>query len=164
MLMKALGCMRANAVAWLALFVALGGTGYAAMTLPAGSVGTSQLRNGAVTPAKLGRGLGGYVRDWARVSATGRVEASNRRARQINVASDLHGYVVRWDGDAFPGTCVPMVTTQITTNTPPPPATYAEAQIATNPGPPRGATDVVVFTFNGQGRPTEAPFYVVVTC
>jgi len=50
---RALQHLRGNAVAYLALFVALGGTGYAAVNLPAGSVGTRQLRNGAVTPAKL---------------------------------------------------------------------------------------------------------------
>ena len=36
-----------------ALTVALGGTGYAAVSLPAGSVGTAQLKNGAVVAAKV---------------------------------------------------------------------------------------------------------------
>jgi len=40
-------------VACVALVVALGGTGYAATHLPAGSVGTSQLRKGAVTKVKI---------------------------------------------------------------------------------------------------------------
>lgn len=44
---------RANAVAYVALFVALGGTSYAAVTLQAGSVGTVQLADKAVTRAKL---------------------------------------------------------------------------------------------------------------
>jgi hypothetical protein len=48
--------LRSNAIALAALFVALGGTSYAAMTLPAGSVGTKQLRNGAVTAAKVKKG------------------------------------------------------------------------------------------------------------
>ena len=39
---------RHNLVAYLALFVALGGTSYAAINLPAKSVGTKQLRAGAV--------------------------------------------------------------------------------------------------------------------
>jgi Collagen triple helix repeat (20 copies)/Repeat of unknown function (DUF5907) len=42
-----------NVVATLALFVALGGAGYAATLLPANSVGTRQLRRGAVTLAKI---------------------------------------------------------------------------------------------------------------
>jgi hypothetical protein len=40
-------------VAILALIVALGGTAIAALKLPANSVGTSQLKNNAVTPPKL---------------------------------------------------------------------------------------------------------------
>ena len=40
-------------VACVALAVALGGTGYAAVVLPANSVGTAQLRNGAVVAAKV---------------------------------------------------------------------------------------------------------------
>jgi hypothetical protein len=39
----------ANVTVTIALFVALGGTSYAAFSLPAGSVGTKQLKNGAVT-------------------------------------------------------------------------------------------------------------------
>ena len=38
----------ANVTASLALFIALGGTSYAAITLPRNSVGTSQLRTGAI--------------------------------------------------------------------------------------------------------------------
>jgi hypothetical protein len=40
-------------VACLALLVALGGTGYAAIKLPANSVGTKQLKRGAVTGVKV---------------------------------------------------------------------------------------------------------------
>ncbi len=40
-------------VASIALLVALGGTGYAAVVLPANSVGTVQLKSGAVTAAKV---------------------------------------------------------------------------------------------------------------
>lgn len=43
----------AMAVACLALMVALGGTSYAAITLPRNSVGTAQLRTGAVTGVKV---------------------------------------------------------------------------------------------------------------
>ena len=40
-------------VAGLALAVSLGGTGYAAVVLPANSVGTAQLKNGAVVGTKV---------------------------------------------------------------------------------------------------------------
>jgi hypothetical protein len=45
----------ANVVATLALFIALGGGAYAAFKLPAGSVGSNQLKDKAVTPPKLAR-------------------------------------------------------------------------------------------------------------
>jgi hypothetical protein len=48
--------LRSNAIALVALFVALGGTSYAALNMPANSVGTKQLRNGAVTAAKVRKG------------------------------------------------------------------------------------------------------------
>jgi hypothetical protein len=46
----------ALAISVAALFVALGATSYAAFTLPAGSVGTRQLRKGAVTTSKIANG------------------------------------------------------------------------------------------------------------
>src|SRR4051812_26985527 len=45
--------VRRNAVAYLALAVALGGTSYAAVSLPANSVGTPQLKAHAVTLSKI---------------------------------------------------------------------------------------------------------------
>jgi hypothetical protein len=47
--------IRSNAVGYVALFVALGGTSYAA-TLPRNSVGSKQLKNNAVTSAKIRKG------------------------------------------------------------------------------------------------------------
>src|SRR3954451_2975860 len=52
-------------VACLALAVALGGTSYAAVALPAGSVGTKQLQNGAVIEPKV-RDHSLLARDFAR--------------------------------------------------------------------------------------------------
>jgi hypothetical protein len=43
----------ANVNACLALFVALGGVSYAAIQLPKNSVGSKQIKKGAVTPVKL---------------------------------------------------------------------------------------------------------------
>lgn len=44
-------------VALVALFVALGGTGYAALKLPKNSVGTRQIKNHAVTKGKLAKSV-----------------------------------------------------------------------------------------------------------
>lgn len=43
----------ANVISTLCLFLLLGGGAYAATQLPKNSVGTKQLKNGAVSPAKL---------------------------------------------------------------------------------------------------------------
>ncbi len=50
------GLTYANVVSSLALFVALGGVSYAAVTLPARSVGSKQLKAGAVTSSKVRNG------------------------------------------------------------------------------------------------------------
>ena len=76
--------IRNNAVGYIALFVALGGTGYAALSLPANSVGTRQLRSGAVTSRKIAKGavaasaldpksIAGHIADWAQIRADGKV-------------------------------------------------------------------------------------------
>ncbi len=93
-----------NLVAYIALFVALGGTSYAAISIPADSVGTKQIRNGAVTSSKLANGsitpakldaraLGGSIRNWAHVSQTGQVLSGSRGAH-ASVAGDQ--YTVAW--------------------------------------------------------------------
>ena len=53
MLAKLLGYIRRHHLGLLALFVALGGTSYAAVGLPANSVGTLQLKQNAVTSFKV---------------------------------------------------------------------------------------------------------------
>ena len=48
--------LRGNTIALLALFIALGGTTYAATALPKNSVGTKQLKRNAVTAVKIKNG------------------------------------------------------------------------------------------------------------
>ena len=99
-MLKTLTFIRHNAIALLALFVALGGTSYAALALPAGSVGDRQLRNHSITPIKFDPGsIGGYVRFWARVSAGGRLIASSPRAKVLvwyKPPSSFSGGQLRW--------------------------------------------------------------------
>ena len=72
-----------NVVAYLALFLAMGGTSVAAVSLA----------NHSIDPVKLDpRNIGGYVREWASVSANGRVAASGGR---VTVRTE--------PGGAFPG-------------------------------------------------------------
>ena len=51
--MPSIAHLRRNAVAYLALFVALGGTSWAAVQLPRNSVGSAQLKRGAVASSDL---------------------------------------------------------------------------------------------------------------
>ncbi len=48
--------IKGNAIAYVALFIALGGTSYAAIKLPANSVGNRQLKANAVTTGKVKNG------------------------------------------------------------------------------------------------------------
>jgi hypothetical protein len=61
----------ANSMATAAVFVALGGSGYAAVRLSKNSVGSPQIRNGQVKSADLARNAvtGGKVRDGSLLSA-----------------------------------------------------------------------------------------------
>ncbi|HEX8067226.1 MAG TPA: hypothetical protein VF520_11965 [Thermoleophilaceae bacterium] len=52
---KLIAHLRRNVVAYLALSIALGGTSYAATRLPANSVDTRAIQNGAVKAEKLGK-------------------------------------------------------------------------------------------------------------
>ncbi len=70
--------VRSNLIAYLALFVALGGTGYAATSLPRGSVGPQQLNH---------RLIGGYVRAWATVSARLKLVGGSGGAKVVVRAS-----------------------------------------------------------------------------
>jgi hypothetical protein len=75
-----LGYVRRHHIGLLALFVALGGTSYAAATLPRNSVGTAQIKNKAVTQAKLStatvKALKGAKGDKGATGATGATGAS----------------------------------------------------------------------------------------
>jgi hypothetical protein len=48
---RAVRHLRSNAIAYLALAIALGGTSYAAVSLPRNSVGSAQLKSHAVASA-----------------------------------------------------------------------------------------------------------------
>ena len=75
----------ATLIACVALFVALGGTGYAAFSLPKNSVGSKQLKNKAVTTGKLKNGAvtAGKIKN-------GAVTAGKINASGLTVPTALH--------------------------------------------------------------------------
>jgi hypothetical protein len=155
---------RHNAVAYLALFVALGGTSYAAVNLPAGSVGTKQLRNGAVISKKLAKGsvgaadldsktIGGYVRDYAQIHS-GQLTSSRPQATLI----DWHtsglgpGGIIKWKRP-FPTSCFALASTFSF-----PAGSYASAEVFDTSS--RTANQVQVILSDGQAQTVN----VVVVC
>ena len=157
--------VRANLVAYLALFVALGGTSYAAFQLPANSVGTKQIRNGAVTskklrngsitPAKLNPAITGTVRLWARISGAGTVIASKPRAHVVGWSSVNHAGQLSW-AKPIPTGCFSLATVD---------GLMSEgfASVATL-NQPRPTASVVLSTFNSAGQRAPEPVNVAVIC
>jgi hypothetical protein len=108
---KVVGHLKQNLVAYLALFVALGGTSYAALRIPPGSVGNRQLQNHSVTPVKLDGGkTAGYVADWAQITGGGLVAESRPRGARIlgwNGTPDTPfiGGAINWS-NKISGSCI----------------------------------------------------------
>jgi hypothetical protein len=103
---RLIGHVRGNVIAYLALFCALGGSSYAAISLPKNSVGTKQLRNGAVTQKKFdAHSIPGYVAFWARINTSGGVLASSASATTLGW-SGAGGNIVFHA--ALPRNCFPL--------------------------------------------------------
>jgi len=165
---KLLGHLKNNAVAYVALFVALGGTSYAATQLPAGSVGTNQLRNGAVTGAKLANGavtpislnsqtIAGHIALWAEIRADGEVVSSSPKAAVVRYAvagterlTWKRRVSQRCIALANPVNVGPL-TSSATANT-------------TGPDLSGGNTSFVISTFSGDGTLTPENVNVIVVC
>jgi hypothetical protein len=163
-----LAYVRNNAIAVAALFVALGGTSYAAFSLPSNSVGTQQVRNGAITTTKIangsitaikldGRSLGGSVRYWAHVNQFGQVLSGSRGARAFVAGAQ---YTVTWGTD-FSSRCAPLVTSAAVPGIAP--LADSTGVGINQPGRGKGKTVVYVWTYNN-GIPTQSPFYIAVVC
>lgn len=164
---KLLAHARSNAIAYLALFVALGGTSYAAFSLPAGSVGTRQLRNGAVTskkvangsitPAKLDSGaIGGSVRHWAIVTFNSAEPTVIQSSSHATVRRHGVGVLVSW-GKPFAARCAAIATVRETGFEPLPPSGFATAGVD-------GAAGAAFVTTLDPSNTTLEPFTVVVIC
>jgi hypothetical protein len=131
---RVLNHLRSNTIAYLALFVALGGTSYAAVNLPAGSVGNRQLKNHSITPNKLNPGsIAGYVRDWAQIDPTGQITASQPRAHLVSwiEAGSFPGGIVSWS-QAIPRSCFAIASAGAGA-----PLTYAGATVLSGAKPGR---------------------------
>ena len=111
-MLKTLTFIRHNAISLTALFVALGGTSYAAFSLPPGSVGKRQIQSKAVDASKLDpNSVAASIKAWATLTWNGawRVQSSST---DIRVATTSSGEVVTWRHTRFARSCMVSVTPQ----------------------------------------------------
>lgn len=155
-----------NAVAYIALFVALAGSSYAAV-----SINGSQIRNHSINPAKFNpRFINGHVRAWALVRDNGHVIASAGRPRVTLAAGLPSEYRIFWGVKV--GRCGTVASIDGAdsrpTETVPGPggsslevrAGYAVVSLLHGGGVPI----MLVDTYNQAGRPTQMAFNVAVIC
>jgi hypothetical protein len=171
--------LRANLVGWVALFVALGGTGYAAIRIPRNSVGAAQIRNRSITPVKFNpSAIGGSVRAWAIIRADGSVIASAGKPT-VQVSDGAPGaYGIQW-GVSLPKTCATVATidarSPAPTETVPLPGgttqgvvagyvSQVHTQTVTRTTKPRRVAATGLVTLNQVGQPTALAFDVAVIC
>jgi hypothetical protein len=137
---KILNHIRGQYLGAIALFIALGGTGYAAIELPAGSVHTRQIHNQAVTNKKLARGavvpanlshktIAGYMRAYAQIGPGGQLMASRPGAHLLgwNTTGPTPGGLITWN-QSLPASCFALATATAAGPAP----VYASAQFQTN--------------------------------
>jgi hypothetical protein len=170
---------RANLVGWVALFVALGGTGYAAVAIPRNSIGPAQLRNHSITPVKLNpKSIGGSVRAWAIIRADGSVIAGAGKPT-VSVTPAVPGsYGIQW-GVSLPRTCATVANVDMRspapTETVVPPGGGVEHVVAgyvsqvntvtlAKNGKRRRVPVTGLVTLNQAGQPTALAFDVAVIC
>jgi hypothetical protein len=147
--------IRSNVVAYVALFVALGGTSYAAINLPANSVGNRQIKNHSITPIKLDPSkTGAVVRLWAVVDfvpGTGeRITSSRPQAHLTWDASSATGSIT-WHQPISPSCLVS--------------ATSGSGLISAFANPLRTTRAFVQFTlFSMSGQRSPGLAYIAVLC
>ena len=142
--------LRSNVVAYLALFLAMGGTSVAAVGLA----------NHSIDPIKLNpTNIGGYVREWASVNAMGKVTASSGRVSvRVQAAGEFPGrYYFTWH-TKLSGPCTVIGSVDTGAGSAP---GYVTGGF---PGVPKTNPTSIAVTYNAQGQPTPQPFDVELVC
>lgn len=165
MLIRLLGHVRSNVIAYLALCISLlglAGGAYAALKLPANSVGARQIRNGSIGPVKLDHSLiGGSIRAWAQVDAQGHVVSSSSGAHEMGQAGTGGEYLIAWRHGTFSKRCAVIATTGgWLAPAAPPGVGSASAWALTTPK----ANLVHVQTVNAQQQRANMAFSLAIVC
>ena len=145
--------IRRNVIAYLALFVALGGTSYAAFSVPANSVGPNQIRNHSISPVKLNRGrFGAYVRYWAQIAPGGRLAGGWPHGAYVSWSSAYDTGLLGWRAPIASG-CFPVASGN---------DGFVETSVGPAPGHPRSISiGFSVMNAAGQPDPNEGVFIAV---
>ncbi len=115
-----------------ALFFALGGVGYAASSLPPGSVGTAQLQNSAVTHSKLRYAAVTWEKIAPNTIGAGRINPGTVQVRVTGTCSGVNGAIgaVLQSGQV---TCNPSAPKEFGTNSAATPVTATSSAVANRP-------------------------------
>jgi hypothetical protein len=142
--------VRANAVAYLALFIAIGGTSYAAVSLG----------NHSITPVKMNpRFIGGYVRAWVSISADGHTIASGGGVRVlVDRAVGPGHYIVDWQPRPT-SRCTATGSVDFTGGGPVPGYLIAQSGVSRQRG-----EQSAVQTYDAQGQPSAKAFDIELVC
>ena len=172
--------LRSQSLGAAALFVALGGTGYAAITIPKNSVGAAQIRNHSITPVKFNNtAINGSVRAWAIIGTTGNVIASGGHPKVTTNISIPGDYSIDW-GVTLPKDCATVANIDFRTGKPTETITlpggttqnvvagfvsevHTQNYASGSHSQPTTSTTGLV-TLNQAGQPTPLAFDVVVIC
>jgi hypothetical protein len=147
--------LQRHAVGYLALFVALGGTSYAALAL----------RHHSIDPVKLNpRTISGYVRAWASVRSNATVVASSSHKVTVKMHQSP---VPPGDYDVFWHTspssrCTAVV--NVDAHAPSPAGTAPGSAVAESIRLPHRPEETTVLTYDGTGEPKALPFDVALLC
>jgi hypothetical protein len=156
--------IRLHSVAYLALFVALGGTSYAAFKPPPNSVGTRQIKNHAITAVKLDpKSIAASIRAWVILQwgPGGRLVAEGSSS-PVRVGTSNQGENITWPRRRFAKNCLPSVTARPNGFNPSVAfGTYVVAEL--DPTATGGASlQLVGFAPSGARSPQAA--YVMIVC
>jgi hypothetical protein len=143
---------RRNGVAWVALFVALGGSSVAAVSLA----------NHSIDPVKLNpNSIGGYTRAWVSVTATGRITVSTAKVRVVAEGGVAPGRdIITWH--TRPTTsCAAVGSVDLAGISGQPAPGYVLADAFDSKG--RGEQSIVQ-TYNSQGQAAALPYDMDLVC
>jgi hypothetical protein len=149
---KVIQHIRGSAVGYLALFVALGGTSYAALTISG-----SQIRNRTIDAIKLDpKTISASIQAWVIVQAGADDARSSASSSRVQVSSISSGESITWPHRRFGRNCMASVTPQLT------PAVGPYGSVTVQFSAAAGNLIVRGFGPDKLGRPQSA--YVMIVC